>query len=570
MESEVLLDYELAEAHGRYSVRALLTLRGRARPDEGRIPLNLSLVLDRSGSMSGEKIRYARDAAALVAARLYPEDVISVVAFDDHVETVAEPGTGAEQTDLTRAIRGIETRGMTNLSGGWLRGRELVASRRSPGGVNRVLLLTDGHANVGLTDHESLVGLALQGAETGISTTTIGFGTGFDEHLLRAMADAGGGHTYYIESAEQAPAIFDDELQGLLTLSAQNVTVEIRPGPACELAGVRHGYPATTTAGAVTLQVGDLYAREPRRVLMEFGVPPGGAHAEVAEVVVRADVLTAGGGMERQEVRLALRTDLDPAGRREPEIHREALLLEAARGREEARAAEARGDLRAAEEGLRYRAARLRAELPDDPEAREESADLERMAERCATGPLSEMDHKYLQQRTYDAMRSKRASLKSYARTGPSIAYVPGDATRPIGQGSRLIAHAVDVGGAWGPGFSRALSDRWPHVEEAYRAWVSGDAAPRAGELRVVPAEPGLAVALLAARVARDGGPPRLSHAALEDALRRLALEARAAGASVHLPRIASAVGGGRWDRIEKLLERWLLSHGVEVTVYDP
>jgi Ca-activated chloride channel homolog len=571
MESDLLLDYELAEAHGRYAVRALLTLRGRAPSGDGRIPLNLSLVLDRSGSMSGDKIHHARSAAALVAGRLYPEDVISVVAFDDHVETVAEPGTGAEQSELTRAIRGIDTRGMTNLSGGWLRGRELVASRQTTGGVNRILLLTDGLANVGVTDHAALVGLARQGAESGISTTTIGFGTGFDEALLRAMADAGGGSAYYIENADQAPAIFDDELQGLLTLSAQNVTVEIRPSGAGAFTRVHHGYPSTSTADSVMLQVGDLYAREPKRVLMEFAVPPGSEATEVAEVVVRADVLTAGGGIERQEVRLTLRTDLDPAGRRDPEIHREALLLDAARSREEARELEARGDLRGAEKRLRDSSDRLRKELPEDADAREESADLQAMAERCAAGPLSDRDRKYNQQRTYDAMRSKRASMASYARMQSGIRFERGDASRPIGPGPMIIAHAVDVGGSWGIGFSHALTARWPAVEEAYRTWTTanGDRAALGG-MRVVSVAPDLGVALLAVREAGQGERPRLSHRALDHALRGLAVEARKAGASVHMPRMASAAGGGRWEEIERLVEWHLCGAGVEVRVYDP
>ena len=82
---------------------------------------------------------------------------MSVVAYDDAAETVAEPATGAEQGDLVERIRSIDCRGSTNLSGGWLRGRDLVASGRREGGVNRVLLLTDGQANVGITRPDRLV-----------------------------------------------------------------------------------------------------------------------------------------------------------------------------------------------------------------------------------------------------------------------------------------------------------------------------------------------------------------------------------------------------------------------------
>ncbi|HEX6135735.1 MAG TPA: VWA domain-containing protein [Longimicrobiales bacterium] len=106
-------------------VRLLLKLEAAAPQRGERLPLNLSLVLDRPGSMHGDKLRAACAAAALLVRRLSPEDVVSVVAYDDQVVTVAAPAKGAEQALLPREIERIETGGSTNLSGGWLRGREL-------------------------------------------------------------------------------------------------------------------------------------------------------------------------------------------------------------------------------------------------------------------------------------------------------------------------------------------------------------------------------------------------------------------------------------------------------------
>jgi Ca-activated chloride channel family protein len=166
--------------------------------------------------MHGAKLEQAKHAAALLAARLWPEDVMSVVAYDDEVVTVAEPGTGAEQTELAARLSALEPGGTTNLSGGWLQGRALVASRARAACVNRIILLTDGLANVGITDPEQLLGLCMGALEDGITTTTVGFGEDYDEALLRHMADAGGGGTYYIERPDQAPTVLAAELEGLL------------------------------------------------------------------------------------------------------------------------------------------------------------------------------------------------------------------------------------------------------------------------------------------------------------------------------------------------------------------
>jgi hypothetical protein len=149
MKTELALDHEKTPDGKAHVVRALLKITGTAPKNAEHVPLNLSVVLDRSGLMSGEKLDQAKEAAALLVRRLWPKDVVSVVAYDDEVEMVAEPATGMAQADLVERIRMIETQGCTNLSGGWFRGRELVMSGKREGAANRVLLLTHGLANVG-------------------------------------------------------------------------------------------------------------------------------------------------------------------------------------------------------------------------------------------------------------------------------------------------------------------------------------------------------------------------------------------------------------------------------------
>jgi Ca-activated chloride channel homolog len=413
-------------------VRALLRLEGEAPESTNRAPLNLSLVLDRSGSMSGEPLEAARRAAIGLVRRLDPTDVVSVVAYGSRVETVAEPATGSEQPQLGARIESIRTEGMTNLSGGWLRGQELVLQRRREGGVNRVLLLTDGQANEGITDPETLAGLCRSAAEQGLSTSTIGFGAKYNEHLLRMMADAGGGSTYYIERADQAADVFAQEIEGLLSLSAQNVRVWVQPAPAAELTVVHHAYARQPTPEGLRLELGDLYAREPRTLLAEFLVrdDAAGTDIEVAELVVRGDVLRADGGMERREVRLKVRVAEGGGAVTQPEVRRELLLLEAARVREQALEDRRRGDMDGVGMRLRETAARLATAAAGTAEREvldEEAQDLSAMAERFDRDLVTEADAKYLYQRSYATAQSKRGTAASIRRRpdgghGPSLA----------------------------------------------------------------------------------------------------------------------------------------------------
>ena len=418
MKTTVLLDHEPV-ADGGWMVHALLRLEGEAPENRDRTPLNLSLVLDRSGSMMGDKLHAARKAAAMLARRLAPEDTVSVVAFDDAVEVVAPPATGEAQERLPGLIESIETGGMTNLSGGWLRGRDLVADHRRDGGVNRVLLLTDGQANQGITDPKKLTGLCQQGTKKGVSTTTIGFGEGYDEDLLKAMADAGQGGTYYIEKVDQASGVFEEELEGLLSIAAQNVRVTVAPGADADFVKVLHEYPSHAQGAVLTLEVGDLYAREPRRILMQFLLPPekagAGAVADVALLTVTAHVITEGGGVELHEITLPVTLSPEEGGKAEPEIRKEILLVEAARLRQEALQARERGDYVSASSSLRsFRSSA--GPYTADADVGEEVRDLEAMAMSFDEQHLSPSDIKYMKQRAYSAHRSRRESLDRYRR----------------------------------------------------------------------------------------------------------------------------------------------------------
>ncbi len=142
------------------------------------------------------------------------------------------------------------------------------------------------------------------------------------------------------------------------------------------------------------------------------------------------------------------------------------------------------------------------------------------------------------------------------------ITYLTGDATKPVGDGNKIIAHVCNDVGAWGAGFVLAVSARWPQPEAAYR----GDFV-YLGESHFVDVEPDIAVANMVAQTL--GGPHPLKYNALRCCLQEVASEAQLWRASVHMPRIGCGLAGGSWDKVEPLIQETLVAAGVEVYVYD-
>lgn len=208
---------------GGYSVRYLVARLNAAKNDDASVakrpPLNIALVIDASGSMGGGKLAAAQMAAIGLVERLSADDRISVVSFaDDVVVHIDGMAAGPDNLSRIRAeISSIRTRGMTFLSGGYFAGVECAASviADDPTMTPRVLLLSDGQANRGLTDPNELFEHVGQLRQRGVLTSTLGVGDGYDENLLRGMAEHGGGRLHDAELTEEITSVLHGELDDI-------------------------------------------------------------------------------------------------------------------------------------------------------------------------------------------------------------------------------------------------------------------------------------------------------------------------------------------------------------------
>ncbi|MFD1019772.1 VWA domain-containing protein [Thalassobacillus hwangdonensis] len=259
---------------GKASVYLLLELNAKEMNSTNRAPINLSLVLDRSGSMSGSPLEYCKEASKFVVTQLSEQDRMSMVIFDDSIDTVFPPQPVTHKDHLKHLIEGIETRGITNLSGGLIQGCQHVVNQKGKDHVNRVLLLSDGMANAGITDPEKLKKVAEDYHAAGTVITTMGVSDHFDEELMEGIADAGKGNFYFIDKVEEIPDIFAKELEGLLSVVAQNITLTIKPKKGAEIHNV-FGYQEKHEEDGVRVSLGDIFSKETKSVLIECALPAG-------------------------------------------------------------------------------------------------------------------------------------------------------------------------------------------------------------------------------------------------------------------------------------------------------
>jgi Ca-activated chloride channel homolog len=254
-------------------------------PDLGRPhrrPLNLAIVLDRSGSMGSEqKIEHARAAVRALVDQLDSDDLLTLVIYDDVVEVLRRSAPVGNKEVVKRLIDEVYPRGSTDLGGGLMEGYRQVERHLSRGYVNRVILLSDGLANRGIVDPEELTSISSRHRRDGISLTSVGVGLEYNENLMVGLAECGGGSYYFVEHARHLASMFRREFNAMASLVAQNATLVLTLTPHVRVLDViggddaREGY-------RHEIALGDLYANERREITVVLQMPSGKGHTAFA------------------------------------------------------------------------------------------------------------------------------------------------------------------------------------------------------------------------------------------------------------------------------------------------
>jgi len=398
MQLSLRTDRQLIRAGARSTRYLMISITAPvAPPRTERPPVNVGLVLDRSGSMDGErKFTLARDAVEQSLRLLRDTDRFTLVVYDGEVDVLMPPTPAtpdAKRTALQR-LAGVQPRGCTDLHGGWNAGALglLDQARAEKGGVTRLLLLTDGLANEGLTDPYALTQRARELRTLGVATTTFGVGADFDERLLRDMAHEGGGQFYFVETPAQIPDLLTSELGEALEVVRREAALHIElPGGA--EAEPLNRFRTVRAAGdnEFRVELGDLTSGQEVCAVVRIRFPRG-EHGTVTGVrvsVAGADPLAR----EAEQTLLwqyANHAENDTQSR-DRVVDREVARLFAARARAEATEFNRHGDYDRARRVLEATARRIHGYTFGDRELQQLRLDLLDEVRDFASGPMSAM-----------------------------------------------------------------------------------------------------------------------------------------------------------------------------------
>ena len=387
---------------------------------KNRAPQAIQVVLDRSGSMSGEPLESAKGSLLKLVDRLAPQDFFGLVAFDDAALVVVpmRPVQDHHIPSLRQAIRQLNTGGSTDISAGYLMGlRELT--RVTTVGASTLLLISDGHANSGEQDPKVLASIATKHATQRVTTSTIGLGNGYDEIILEALATGGGGAHRFASTIDEAVGAIAAEVSDLLDKSAVNAVLRVKPvqgltqPPQIQ---VIQRLPFWKDGEDYVVQLGDLYAGENRRFIIGLEVPGIAALglAKVADIVVEYLNLAE---MTEISVTMPVQVNVVPvdvaAGRiPDPIVRAERLIVEAQSEKVIATDEIRSGKSAIASKRLRGTAERLRREASNIPVTDSRSAESLEIIKTEA----EEMDRLAGIAETEDDLHSVKRMHESYSR----------------------------------------------------------------------------------------------------------------------------------------------------------
>ena len=288
---DIVVDIDVGEpvmiAGERQRAYLQIIIEGFTPPRRQRMPLNLGLVIDRSGSMRGDRLEKAKEAALMVVDSLGPDDVLSVVTYDSTVEVLLPPTRLTDKQQIRRRIMAISDRGSTALYAGVETGIESVRRHIDSGRVSRLILLSDGKANVGPSSPAQLAELGVRAGGLGIPITTIGLGLGYNEDLMTELALSSDGNHGFAAEAADLTALFGNELGDALSVVASDVVIEIELEPGIRpIRGLNR--PVSIRGNKAFLKLNQIYGKQKKDLLLEVEVPAG--RADTSRALGKVDV----------------------------------------------------------------------------------------------------------------------------------------------------------------------------------------------------------------------------------------------------------------------------------------
>ena len=421
MKVKALLDVDMVALEAADKVTLMLDLTAPANPAQSTRPGQaIQVVLDRSGSMEGQPLDAAKGSLLKLVSRLAPQDAFGLVAFDDSALVIVPTRTMADHhmPSLRKSIRDLQTGGSTDISAGYLMGLRELTRVQATGG-STLLVISDGHANAGEQDPKFFQEVSTKSATERVTTSTIGLGNGYDETILEALAQGGGGAHRFAGSIDEAVGAIAAEVDDLLDKTIVNAVLRITPtsamsgAPAIEIV---QRLPYWKDGETFVVQLGDLYSGENRRFIIDLDVPGIASLGlcKIADITIEYLDLA-----QRQEISVTMPVNVNvvpgdvAAGRiADPIVRAERLILEAQTAKSLAVDELLNGKIKEASSRLKGAASSLRREASLIPVTDERSAESLAIIKAEA----DEIDVLAQTAQDQDVMYSSKRMTESYSR----------------------------------------------------------------------------------------------------------------------------------------------------------